>query len=178
MARSARCCYSVIAGPSSFPSDAVCGIPLRLTYLCLNALDHLTVACRAAFGCLLAVVVVTGVVINPVVLPAGPLRGEGQAAGLSSGRSATRSRLPLPAVPTPRRRSVVYGLAAVDCRGRVADRAVVTALGWLPGTRLDIRESRGILLIRHDAHGVFSVTTQGHLHLPLRCGTGAAWFPR
>jgi hypothetical protein len=60
----------------------------------------------------------------------------------------------------------VYGLAAVDCRGRVADRAVVHALGWTPGTRLDIRETRGLLVIRTDTHGVFSVTTQGHLRLP------------
>jgi hypothetical protein len=57
----------------------------------------------------------------------------------------------------------VYGLAAVDCRGRVADRAVVHALGWTPGTRLDIRETRGLPVIRTDTHGVFSVTTQGHL---------------
>jgi len=60
----------------------------------------------------------------------------------------------------------VYGLAAVDCRGRVADRAVVHALGWTPGTRLDIRETRGLLVIRTDPHSVFSVTTQGHLRLP------------
>ena len=60
----------------------------------------------------------------------------------------------------------MYGLAAVDCRGRVADHAVVTALGWMPGTRLDIRESRGHLVIRTDTHGVFSVTNQGHLRLP------------
>jgi bifunctional DNA-binding transcriptional regulator/antitoxin component of YhaV-PrlF toxin-antitoxin module len=60
----------------------------------------------------------------------------------------------------------VYGLAAVDCRGRVADRAVVQALGWTPGTRLDIRQTRGLLIIHADTHGVFSVTTPGHLRLP------------
>ncbi len=60
----------------------------------------------------------------------------------------------------------MYGLAAVDCRGRVADRAVMHALGWTPGTRLDIRETRGLLVIRTDTHGVFSVTTRGHLRLP------------
>jgi bifunctional DNA-binding transcriptional regulator/antitoxin component of YhaV-PrlF toxin-antitoxin module len=60
----------------------------------------------------------------------------------------------------------VYGLAAVDCRGRVADHTIVTALGWAPGTRVNIRESQGLLVIRPDAHGVFSVTKQGHLRLP------------
>ncbi|MBE8524110.1 AbrB/MazE/SpoVT family DNA-binding domain-containing protein [Amycolatopsis sp. H6(2020)] len=57
-------------------------------------------------------------------------------------------------------------MAAVDCRGRVADHAIIAALGWLPGTRLAIRESRGLLVIRPDASGVFSVTNQGHLRLP------------
>ncbi|WP_431908928.1 AbrB/MazE/SpoVT family DNA-binding domain-containing protein [Amycolatopsis thermoflava] len=65
-------------------------------------------------------------------------------------------------------------MAAVDCRGRVADRAALTALSWTPGTRLDIREARGLLLIRRDDHGVFNVTKQGHLRLPAtvrhRCG--------
>lgn len=57
-------------------------------------------------------------------------------------------------------------MAAVDCRGRVADRAVLAALGWTPGTRLDIRETHGLLLIRQNDHGVFSMTRQGHLRLP------------
>jgi hypothetical protein len=48
----------------------------------------------------------------------------------------------------------------------VADRAVVGALGWVSGTRLSIRESGGLLVIRADTHGVFSVTKQGHLRLP------------
>lgn len=65
-------------------------------------------------------------------------------------------------------------MAAVDCRGRVADRAALAALSWAPGTRLDIRESQGLLLIRRDDHGVFTVTQQGHLRLPAtvrrRCG--------
>jgi hypothetical protein len=60
----------------------------------------------------------------------------------------------------------VYGLAAVDRRDRAADHVVVQALGWQPGTRLDIRETRGLLVVRADAHGVFSVTKQGHLRLP------------
>jgi hypothetical protein len=108
----------------------------------------------------------TGTVITPVVIPATPLRHDGQPAGSQSGTLAARRTLPLPTVPTSRTSTAVYGLAAVDCRGRVADRAVVHALGWTPGTRLDIRETRGLLVVRTDAHGVFSVTMQGHLRLP------------
>ncbi len=109
---------------------------------------------------------VTGCVIEPVVIPAASLRLDGHASGLQPGSPVTRRILPLPTVPIPRTSMVVYGLAAVDCRGRVADRAVVHALGWTPGTRLDIREIRGLLIIRGDTHGVFSVTAQGHLRLP------------
>ncbi|HKS46095.1 MAG TPA: AbrB/MazE/SpoVT family DNA-binding domain-containing protein [Amycolatopsis sp.] len=107
----------------------------------------------------------TNSVIAPVVIPATPLRSDGHTDG-SVGTSGARRTLPLPTVPTPRTSSIVYGLAAVDCRGRPADHTVVTALGWVPGTRLDIRESGGLLLIRSDVHGVFSVTKQGHLRLP------------
>jgi hypothetical protein len=110
-------------------------------------------------------VVVTGTVIKPVVTPAATPHG-GHPAGSLFGRSTARRRLPLPTLSTQRASSAVYGLAAVDCRGRVADHAVVTALGWVPGTRLNIRESGGLLVIRTDAHGVFSVTNQGHLRLP------------
>lgn len=114
----------------------------------------------------MGVFVVSGSVIEPVVLPATPPRPGGHATGPGSRPPATRRGLPLPCVPTPRTHTAVYGLAAVDCRGRIAEHAVVHALGWAPGTRLDIHETRGLLLIRTDGCGVFSVTKQGHLRLP------------
>jgi hypothetical protein len=61
---------------------------------------------------------------------------------------------------------LVYGLAAMDCRGRLADRAVLAALGWVAGTRLDFRQTAGLLLVSTHPHGVFEVTGQGHLRLP------------
>ncbi|GAA3989617.1 hypothetical protein GCM10022247_05290 [Allokutzneria multivorans] len=69
-------------------------------------------------------------------------------------------------IPAARSSGVVYGLAAVDCRGRVADRVVMTALRWKPGMRLDIHEARGLLVVQAALGGVFAVTKQGHLRLP------------
>lgn len=70
----------------------------------------------------------------------------------------------------------VYGLARLDARGRAADAAVERALGWAPNARLDIRESAGLILVRPDAEGVFSITSQGHVRLPVTvrrwCGLG------
>jgi hypothetical protein len=77
--------------------------------------------------------------------------------------------LPLVAVPTsPRRRqsAVLYGMAAIDDRGRVADRHIIAALNWTAGTRLSIREHDGLLVVIADPHGVFTLTKQGHLRLP------------
>jgi hypothetical protein len=53
-----------------------------------------------------------------------------------------------------RDRSTVYGLAAIDDRGRIAESTVIRALGWLPGTRLDVRENGGLLLVSADRQGV------------------------
>ncbi|MFJ5599902.1 AbrB/MazE/SpoVT family DNA-binding domain-containing protein [Micromonospora parva] len=69
-------------------------------------------------------------------------------------------------LPTPRAGTLVYGLAATDNSGRIADRTVIRALGWGPGTRLHIRETSGVIVVRLDRQGVFTVTGQGHLHLP------------
>jgi bifunctional DNA-binding transcriptional regulator/antitoxin component of YhaV-PrlF toxin-antitoxin module len=57
-------------------------------------------------------------------------------------------------------------MAAVDCRGRVAERAVLAAVGWAAGTRLEFRQVAGVLLVRAQPAGVFEVTAQGHLRLP------------
>lgn len=107
-----------------------------------------------------AVVGMTGAVIDPVTFPATPARGR------RSPMAASNRPLPLPTVPTPRTGAAVYGLAAVDSRGRVADRAVFGALGWVAGTALAIRVTHGTLVIGTDPSGVFGMTSQGHLRLP------------
>ncbi|WP_139131607.1 hypothetical protein [Micromonospora halophytica] len=69
-------------------------------------------------------------------------------------------------------------MAAIDTSDRIADRAIIRALGWGPGTRLHIREGSGVIVVRLDQQGVFTVTDQGHLHLPTAvrhwCGSGRA----
>jgi hypothetical protein len=49
-----------------------------------------------------------------------------------------RGPLPLPSLISRRTSTVVYGLSAIDDRGRVADRVVMRALGWSAGLRLDM----------------------------------------
>jgi bifunctional DNA-binding transcriptional regulator/antitoxin component of YhaV-PrlF toxin-antitoxin module len=72
---------------------------------------------------------------------------------------------------------LVYGLAAVDDRGRIADRVVLRALGWSAGQRLTIAETGGMLTVHTDPAGDHQVTNQGHLRIPAplrhRCGLTA-----
>jgi len=78
-----------------------------------------------------------------------------------------RRELPVTQLQARRTRSTVYGLAAVDNRGRITDGALFRALGWLPGTRLHVREHHGFVLINADQHSVLSTNRLGHLQLPV-----------
>jgi len=104
----------------------------------------------------------TGSVITPVAFPTGAHAGTGR----RHGPSATGAGLPLTVVPTRRSHTIVYGMAAVDSRGRVAEKAVLRALGWAPDTRIDIHEINNVLVIRPNPQGVFRITPEGHLRLP------------
>lgn len=103
--------------------------------------------------------------VAPVIPPV-RLSDREQSPHRPRGGGARRPPLPLPVLPTPRAGTLVYGLAAIDNSGRIADRTVIRALGWGPGTRLHIREASGVIVVRLDRQGVFTVTGQGHLHLP------------
>jgi hypothetical protein len=101
-----------------------------------------------------------------------------RATGESLSRRASRHPMPLARLASLRTRQTVYGLATIDHRGRVADLAVLRALRWCPGTRLDIREAGRLVLVTASRDGVFRVTRQGYLHLPAAvrrwCGLGTA----
>jgi hypothetical protein len=86
--------------------------------------------------------------------------------GLRRPGLAKRPPLPLSRLPMTRQASTVYGLATLDTHGRIADRAVMTALGWAPGARLAIAENNGLIVVSAAAHGVFRLTAQSHLLLP------------
>jgi hypothetical protein len=91
--------------------------------------------------------------------------------GNTKGASARIAGQPLPLIAVPvsppqRLNNVVYSVATLDDRGRVADRQMVAALNWTAATRLSIREHGGLLAVAADPHGVFKLTKQGHVRLP------------
>jgi hypothetical protein len=111
-------------------------------------------------------------VVAPVVPPLLPHGGT--TVGSPGVAALARAPLPLPTLISPRTSTVVYGLSALDDRGRVADRVIMRALGWSAGLRLDIGETAGVLTAHTTPDGAYQVTTQGHLRLPAplrhRCG--------
>ena len=72
----------------------------------------------------------------------------------------------MPRLREARAGCAVYGLARLDDRGRVADQVVMGALGWRAGTRLEMRECGGLVVVTADPRGVFRITEQGHLRVP------------
>lgn len=102
----------------------------------------------------------------PPVVP--KLTSRGGAADPGPLRRARRP-LPVPASDShfARVTDTVYALSAVDKSGRVADRSIVQVLGWVPGTRLDVRELAGIIVVRAARDGVHRVDDRGYLLLPL-----------
>ncbi len=46
------------------------------------------------------------------------------------------------------------GFGRIDAAGRVADRAVISALGWRPGDRLTLTAAAGMVIARHDPDGM------------------------
>lgn len=81
----------------------------------------------------------------------------------------TRRPLPLPGLDSGSSAvtDTVYALSAVDKSGRVADRSIVRVLGWVPGSRLDIRERAGVITAHAVCDGVHRIDDRGHLCLPL-----------
>jgi hypothetical protein len=75
--------------------------------------------------------------------------------------------LPIPPMTVPRGTDTVYGLAVMDCHGRLADRAIVRSLGWAPGRRLDLRWVDGSVLVVPDPDGITRIGGDGYLRLPV-----------
>lgn len=106
--------------------------------------------------------VVTSTLIDPVI--PSTTRHHGASVPAPSGNDPCD--LLVPDLTRPRVGSAVYGLAIIDCNGRVADNHLLRALGWGTSTRLDIREQGGLLLVTATEQGVFSLTRQiGRAHV-------------
>ena len=75
--------------------------------------------------------------------------------------------LPLAAVPTPRPHdAAVYGMAAIDDRGRITDHVVLRALRWAPGTSFDLEVSVGVATLTARPGVAGRITRVGRFRLP------------
>jgi hypothetical protein len=101
----------------------------------------------------------------PALVPHAPVAG----APAAVGDRLRTGPLPLAALAPEAtgRADRVYALTAVDRSGRVADRGIVAALGWPPGTRLDVRERAGLFTLHASIDGRCRVDGRGHLILAL-----------
>lgn len=85
----------------------------------------------------------------------------------SAPRPVTRS-LPVPTLTARRSPTTVYGLAVMDCHGRVADRHVLRTLSWTPGAQLTLDVVGDSVLSVEDLHGTVRIGADGYLRLPIR----------
>jgi bifunctional DNA-binding transcriptional regulator/antitoxin component of YhaV-PrlF toxin-antitoxin module len=69
---------------------------------------------------------------------------------------------------------VLYGFGRMDESGRVADRAMTSALGWQPGDRLTLTAAAGVVIARRDPGGMVTLPAKPYLVIPAvlrrRCG--------
>jgi hypothetical protein len=69
---------------------------------------------------------------------------------------------------------VVYGIGRIDASGRIADRTVTSALGWLGGDRLTLTADAGVVTARRDPGGMVTVPGRAYVAIPAalrhRCG--------
>lgn len=74
-----------------------------------------------------------------------------------------------PAEQTATRDDIVYGISAVGAGGRVTAHHMLESLGWIAGTRLDIRSApEGVLVACPATPGVAVVTNHGYFRIPFR----------
>jgi hypothetical protein len=69
---------------------------------------------------------------------------------------------------------VVYGVGRIDASGRIADRAVTSALGWRGGDRLTLTADAGVVTARRDPGGMLTLPDRAYIAIPAalrrRCG--------
>jgi hypothetical protein len=68
---------------------------------------------------------------------------------------------------------VVYGIGRIDASGRVADRAITSALGWRGGDRRTLTASAGVIVARRDPDGMITVPAWRYIVIPAAVGAAA-----
>jgi hypothetical protein len=61
---------------------------------------------------------------------------------------------------------VIYAMGTVDPSGRVLAQSIVRALGWAADDLLTITAAPGVVIMRRDPRGVFTIPATSHLHIP------------
>lgn len=68
----------------------------------------------------------------------------------------------------PGETTILYRIAAVDERGRIAEQSVVTALGWCPDERLRFEVTSNIAIaVQQDADGAVTLAWRSRIPLPV-----------
>ncbi len=105
------------------------------------------------------------------VIPSSSVSASQQPARSAAGRPLPLAR-PVPVPPAPE--DVVYGLGRIDASGRIADRAVIAALGWRGGDRLTLTAEAGVVTARRDPGGMVTLPARAYIAIPAalrrRCG--------
>ena len=101
--------------------------------------------------------------IPSLVPPRAGVVGRGQRAAAVT---AVQRRVPVPSLSELRERSSVYGLSAVDNRGRVAAYHLLETLGWTPGTAVAVGQQGGLVVVTVQDGSHVRVTPRGHLRVP------------
>ena len=97
-------------------------------------------------------------------------------AARARGGSGTARQLPVAAAPVipAGPEDVHYGFGRIDSSGRVADRAIVSVLGWQRGDRLTFTAGAGVVIARRDPDGLVTMPAKPYLVIPAalrrRCG--------
>ena len=88
------------------------------------------------------------------VIPSSGVPAARQRARSAAGRPLPLARPePVPSAPE----DVVYGIGRIDASGRIADRAVTSALGWRGGDRLTLTADAGVVTARRDPGGMITL---------------------
>jgi hypothetical protein len=118
----------------------------------------------------------------PIVVPL-PSAATASPATAAGPRRAVPPLQALTTMPTTRPKDIVYRLALLDQRGRLAQQAVMTELGWRPGYRIDLRlrsiscpgdhavagvagSNFPIVTVTPDPRAGTRIGADGHLRLP------------